>query len=132
MASCRDVTLSALESAEMFCCGGEIMARMGCDSINCQYKAMGVGEHLVLAFVAAGAVSIVPLSSALNIDLSQAITSAKVVVRGSAIFPALGWIAALYFAWKEPTNHYWTAIFNAMGVPGAVLALTMYISFALG
>jgi hypothetical protein len=83
---------------------------------------------LLLTAVVAGAVLFTPISNALGLDLSKSIADATYVVHWTILAPILVWILAMYFAWKEPTEHWLAVIFNAAGLPGMLLAIASAVS----
>jgi hypothetical protein len=104
------------------------MSQARCDALGCKYKPLPLWERWVVTGIAAGAVLAKPFANALGVDLSQDIASASIVIRASAALPLLAWLGAMYLAWKEPTDNHWTAILNALGLPGLFLAFAVIVS----
>ena len=104
------------------------MPKPGCSLDNCAYQPLPLAERLIVSAVAAGIVVIRPMLNAMGVAMNENLANALPVLNGSVILFFLAWVGSIYLAWKEATDHHWTLVLNAMGLPGTLLGLALLFS----
>jgi hypothetical protein len=104
------------------------MAKRGCGYGKCPYQPMRMAERMGVTAFFSGLVVMWPIANAIGLGFSQDFKTARLVFSISAVIPVAAWMGSIYVAYKEDTDHYWTVILNAIGLPGTIVTILLALS----
>lgn len=104
------------------------MPKPGCAYNKCPFTPLPTWERLLVSFTVAGIIVAKPLANSLGLNVDETIINAQFIFRVSMLFPLLAWGLAVYFAYREATDHHVTLVVNAMGIPGTILGIALILS----